>query len=123
MVSNFLFMLMVEVLVFPLFAVFFNLSLAPLGLIPIVILATLGIVTIGTVFSAMSANTRTREVMLPLLFFPVSVPVIIAAVEATRGVLGDVSVGDSTRWVPLLVAFDAVFLVVCPVAFHLVLEE
>ena len=123
MTASLLFMLLVEALVFPIFAVLFNLSPSAPGLIPIALLATLGIVTVGTVFSAMASNTRTREVMLPLLFFPVSVPVIVAAVEVTGAVLGGGNLGDSARWVPLLVAFDAVFLVVCPVAFHLVLEE
>ena len=121
MLGTFLFMLLVEVAVFPVFAALFNFSLLLPGLIPVAVLATLAISTIGTLFAAIAANTRSREVMLPLLFFPVVVPVVIAAVEASTAVLQ----GDSAldRWIPFLLAFDAVFLVVCPFAFQLVVEE
>ena len=121
--SNFIFMTVVEVIVFPVFAVLFNLSLVMPGLIPTALLATLGIATVGTVFSAMAVNTRSREVMLPLLFFPVVVPVIIAAVEASGVIIRGDGGGGLTRWIPLLGTFDAIFLVVCPVAFNLVVEE
>ena len=123
MLANFLFMLLVEAVVFPVFAVLYNLSLASPGLVPVAVLATLGISTVGTVFSAMAANTRAREVMLPLLFFPVALPVIMAAVEASGVVLGDAGLGETARWLSLLAAFDAIFLVVCPFAFHLVVED
>ena len=121
MLGTFLFMLLVEVAVFPVFAVLFNFSLLLPGLIPVAVLATLAIAAVGTLFAAIAANTRSREVMLPLLFFPVVVPVVIAAVEASTAVLQ----GDNTfdRWIPFLLAFDAVFLVVCPFAFQLVVEE
>ena len=70
----------------------------------------------------MAVNTRSREVMLPLLFFPTVVPIIVAAVEAT-GMIIDGDGLDLTQWVPLLAVFDAVFLVVCPVAFNLVVAQ
>ena len=121
MLGIFLFMLLVEVAVFPVFAVLFNFSLLLPGLIPVAVLGTLAIATVGTLFATIAANTRSREVMLPLLFFPALVPVVIAAVEASTAVLqGDSAFG---RWIPFLLAFDAVFLVVCPFAFHLVVEE
>ena len=121
MLGIFLFMLLVEVAVFPVFAVLFNFSLLLPGLIPVAVLGTLAIATVGTLFATIAANTRSREVMLPLLFFPALVPVVIAAVEASTAVLqGDSAFG---RWIPFLLAFDAVFLVVCPFTFHLVVEE
>lgn len=121
MLGNFLFMLVVEILVFPVFAVMYNFSLLMPGLIPIALLATLGIATVGTVFSAMAVNTRSREVMLPVLFFPVAVPVIVAAVEASAAVIQ----GDAgfSRWLPFMAVFDIIFLVVGPVAFQSVIEE
>ena len=82
MLGNFLFMLAVEVAVYPIFVVLYDLSFQMQGLIPIALLATLGFATVGTVFSAMAVNTRSREVMLPLLFLPVVLPIIVAAVEA-----------------------------------------
>ena len=121
MLSAFLFMMLAEVAVFPVFAVLFNFSLLLPGLIPVAVLATLAIATVGTLFAAIAANTRSREVMLPMLFFPVVVPVVIAAVEASTAVLQGDSAFD--RWIPFLLAFDAVFLVICPFAFQLVVEE
>ncbi len=121
--SNFLFMMVVELLVLPVFAVLFNFSLEIVELLPIAILATLGIVTVGTVFSSMAVHTRAREVMLPLLFFPVALPAIIAAVEMSGLVLEGESILSNIGWLPLLAAFDAIFLVVCPIGFNLVIED
>ena len=123
MLGNFVFMLVVEVIVFPIFAVLFNLSLVMPGLIPVALLATLGVATVGTVFSAMAVNTRSREVMLPVLFFPVVLPVIVAAVEASGVVIRGDGGSYLTSWIPLLGVFDAIFLVVCPFAFSVVIEE
>lgn len=123
MSGNFLFMVIVEAIVYPAFAIIFNLPLWMPGLIPIVLLATLAISAVGTVFSAMSVNTRSREVMLPALFFPVIVPVIIGAVEATGMLLSSEGDGSLIRWVGFLAVFDAVFLVVCPALFGMILEE
>ncbi len=121
MLGNFLFMMVVELLIFPVFAVIYNFSLLMPGLIPIAVLTTLAVATVGTVFSAMAVNTRSREVMLPVLFFPVVVPAIVAAVEASASVIqGD---GSFTRWLPFLAVFDAIFLVVSPVVFQFVIEE
>lgn len=123
MLGNFIFMMAVEVAVYPIFVVLFDLSFQMQGLLPVAILATLGIATVGTVFSAMAVNTRSREVMLPLLFLPIVLPVIVAAVEASGGVIAGEGYGDWDRWIPLLAVFDAVFLVACPAAFTVVIEE
>ena len=121
MLANFAFMLVVELMAFPAFVVLFDLPATMYGLIPVALLATLGIATVGTLFSAMAVNTRSREVMLPLMFLPSALPLLVAAVEATGLVMGG---SDGVfRWLTLLAVFDAVFLVVCPVAFTLVVEE
>ncbi len=123
MLAIFAFMAVVEVIVFPVFAVLFNLAPSIPGMIPIALLATLGIATVGTVFSAMAVNTRSREVMLPLLFFPVVLPVLVAAVEASGVFIRADATTDLVRWISLLAVFDAVFLVVGPVVFNLLVEE
>ncbi|MXX53481.1 MAG: ABC transporter permease subunit [Dehalococcoidia bacterium] len=123
MLGNFLFMVIVEAIVYPAFAIIFNLPLWIPELIPIILLATLGISAVGTIFSAMSVNTRSREVMLPALFFPVIVPVIIGAAEATGLVFDSQDDANLARWATFLAVFDAVFLVVCPVVFGMILEE
>ena len=116
------FMIVVEALLLPVFAVLYNVSLFLPGLLLVAFLATLGFATIGTLFSAMAVNTRSREIMLPLLLFPISVPVLIAAVEATRALL-DPSVSMPSRWWQLLLAFDVIFLVISSFLFGTVLEE
>jgi ABC-type transport system involved in cytochrome c biogenesis permease component len=89
----------------------------------IIVLATLGFATVGTFFAGISVQTRSREILLPVLFFPVVVPVIIGAVEASALALqGGPMVGVWTRWVPLLVVFDALFLVICSWIFGFVFE-
>ena len=123
MLAILLLMLLVELIVFPVFTVMFNLSAALPLMIPVALLATLGIATIGTVFSAMAANTRAQEVMLPLLFLPVAVPTLIAAVEASGLVIRDGAAGDLGKWLQFLAVFDVIFLVVCPVAFSQVVED
>ena len=122
--SNFLFMVAVEAVIYPASAVMFNLPLLTPGLIPITLLATLAISSVGTLFSAMAVNTRSREVMLPALFLPVIAPVIIGAVEATGSLIGGPSEdANLLRWAMFLAAFDAIFLVVCPAIFGMILEE
>ena len=123
MLGTLAFMLVIEAVLLPVFAVMLDLpTLSPiLGLV--ILLATIGFATVGTFFAAIAAQTRSREILLPVLFFPVIVPVIIAAVEATSLVLqGGPMLGVWTRWLPLLVVFDALFLVICPWIFGYVFE-
>ena len=123
MLGTLAFMLVIEAVLLPVFAVMLGLpTLSPtLGLI--ILLATLGFATVGTFFAGIAAQTRSREILLPVLFFPVIVPVIIAAVEATALVLqGGPMLPVWTRWLPLLVVFDALFLVICPWIFGYVFE-
>ena len=124
MLSLFLFMTVVEAVLLPIFAVLFDFSAFSFTLIGVILLATLGFATVGTLFSSIAVNTRSREIMLPILFFPVITPVIIGAVETSTGAIGSsVSVIGVGRWLQLIAVFDAVFLVLCPWAFGLVMEE
>jgi heme exporter protein B len=123
--GNILFMLMAEALILPLFGILYNLDIwqwIP-GLAIVAILGTVGFSTIGTLLAAMTAHLRAREVMLPLLLFPLTVPVILGSVHATDALLAGRGLLDASHWVKLLAAFDVVFLVVCPLAFEFVLEE
>ncbi len=112
--ANLLFIVTAEVILFPMFVIFFNLDVVedlPLLLL-IFFLATLGLSTVGTLFSAMTVHIRAREVMLPILLLPLAVPVMIAAVEATRGALNGNPLALYRHWIDLLVVFDVVFTVV-----------
>jgi heme exporter protein B len=121
--GSLLFMLVVEAVMFPIFSLLFNLPLLIPELWLVGLAATVGFVAVGTVFSAMSVNTRAREIMLPVLFFPIAVPVIIAAVEASGAILGDRGWSDYSQWLQLIVVFDVIFLVVAAITFEFVLEE
>jgi len=121
--SNFIFMLIVEVVILPIFAVFLDQPLFVPRLLLIMFLATLGFAAVGTLFSAMSANTRAREVMLPLLFFPIVIPVLIAAVKSSGFILEGAPWGRFLSWLQMLAAFDAIFLVLCSWVFEYVVES
>jgi len=122
-ISTFLFMTLVEAVTLPIFALLNNVSVLLPELIPVIILGTLGFVTIGTLLSAMTVNTRSREVMLPILLFPMMVPVIIAAVRATGAVLQGKGLGAVGDWIGMLISFDLIFFIVCFLVFEYVVEE
>ena len=88
-----------------------------------ILLATAGFALVGALFAAIAVQTKSREILLPVLFFPVILPVIVGAVEATKLAIGGESVVGIGHWLPLIGAFDAVFLVICPWVFSLVVEE
>jgi len=123
MLGNVIFMAIVEAIILPIFSVLFNISLFHPILLLIVVLGTLGFAGVGTLFSAMAVHTRSREVMLPVLLFPVVVPAMIAAVKATGGILDGQAFSEIAHWVRLLVAFDVIFLVVSFMTFDYVVEE
>jgi heme exporter protein B len=111
MLANLIFLSISEVVLVPVFAVLYNISLAGVvgRLIIVLILGTSGLVITGTVFSAISAHARMRELLLPLLLLPILAPLLIAAVEATALLLAEQPVLDPT-WVAFLAGFDIVFL-------------
>lgn len=125
MMANLVFLGIVEAVVVFAASLWYNFSFVPS--LPwftlIVLLGTLGYVAIGTVFGAIAANTRMREVMLPILQFPVVVPVFIGAIEATHGALRGDAPADYASWMKLLAGFNVVFLVLSFLLFEYVLEE
>jgi heme exporter protein B len=119
--GNFLFISVVEALVIPPFIVFYNLrSIGPAHqLIYIFLLGTWALVVNGTFFAALSIRTRSREMMLPLILFPLSIPAVLAMVKATTAVL----VGESPHGgLVLLGVYDIVFTTVCLSLFETVLH-
>ena len=123
--ANLVFMLIVEIILFPLFIVFFNLDVVeklPMLLL-VFLLGTVGLSSLGTLFSAMTVQIRAREVMLPVLVLPLAVPVMIGAVEATRGIFNGEPFQLYRPWVELLVVFDVIFTVVCFWVSDFILDE
>jgi heme exporter protein B len=122
--ANVIFLGACEVLLLPIFAVFYNVALIPvLGrLVFVLALGTFGLAVTGTVFSAVAAQARMRELLLPLLLLPVLVPLLLAAVEATAGLLSDTPEMQTT-WIELLVGFDVMFLTVSWLLSDFLLQE
>jgi heme exporter protein B len=116
-------MIVVEALLFPVFLVLFDLDLFNIWFVLVTLAATVGFATVGTLFSAIAAHTRAREVMLPLLFLPIVLPVIIGAVTSTGEALDGNGWDGVGKWLQFIVAFDVVFLVLSSWAFEFVLEE
>jgi heme exporter protein B len=123
MLSTVLFMLFVEALMLPVFTAFFGVNLFDLRLVLVIILGTIGFASVGTVLSAMTAQTRAREVLLPILLLPVAAPVLIAAVKATAGILDGQTMADIARWLQLLAAFAVLFPAVAFMTFDYVVKE
>lgn len=123
MAGGLLFMLVMEAIITPIFLILFDLPLFMPELALISILATVGFVSVGTLFSAMAVNTRAKDVLLPILFFPIAVPVIISAVKATEVVLNGEAFSDMVSWLEIMGAFDVIFLVVSALVFEFVVEE
>jgi len=122
--GNLALMLVVEALVLGLFVVFFDIDLgrALPGLLVVVLLGTLGLAAVGTLFAAMTANVRARELLFPVLLLPVQVPVLLATVKATEALLLGEPLGAVAHWVKLLVAADVIYVVVSLLTFDVVLE-
>lgn len=124
LLGNILFISVVEVGILPLFIVFFNqpLSVVP-ALVGVIILGTIGFAGVGTLFSAMVIHTRARDVLLPIMLFPVVVPVLLSAVRITAGILDQLPLADVQSWLSLLIAFDLIFMAVSFMMFEYIVEE
>jgi heme exporter protein B len=122
--ANLTLMAIVETLVLVLFVIFFDIDLARAfpGLVLVVALGTIGLGAVGTLFAAMTAHVRAREVLFPVLLLPVQIPVLLATVKATEALLLGEALGAVAHWVKLLVAADIVYVVVGLLTFDVVLE-
>ncbi len=124
-IANLAFVLLVEIVLVPLATILYDLDMwrIALPLAGILLLGTVGFVTLGTFYAAMASRIRAREVMLPLLLFPMLIPVLVGAVEATTALLSGDVMGDSRVWIRLMLIFDTIFVVICLWAFEFVIEE
>lgn len=122
--SNFIFIMIAELIILPLFVIFngFNFDLKILKVGGIACIGTLAIAGVGTILSTISSNTRMKEVMLPVLQIPLTVPVIIAAVETTRQVMTD-EIRAISSWLFILSGFTIVYLTLCYLLFEFAVEE
>ena len=123
MISNLAFMLIVVVIVLPIYSVLYNVNLFQPGLLLVILLGSIGYIAVGTLLSAMAIQTRTRDVLLPILLFPVVLPVLISAVKASGGFLQGLPLSDIMPWLNILLVYDVIFIAVAYMVFDFVVEE
>lgn len=124
LLANLLFVLLVEAVVVPVAVILFQVRASDgwLPQVAVLLLGTIGFVALGTFYAAMASRSRAREVLLPLLLFPMLVPVLLAAAEASSALLVGDPMREAGAWIRLLVAFDAIFLAASVAAFEHVIE-
>lgn len=122
-IGNLLFMFIVEAIVLPVYSILYTVNLFNPGLILVIVLGSIGYVAVGTLLSSMAVQTRTRDVLLPILLFPVVIPLFIAAVEASSAFLQARVMDEIWPWLNLLVVYDVIFTAIAFMVFDFVVEE
>ena len=122
-IGNLIFMLIVEAIVLPVYSVLYTVNLFNPGLLLIILLGSIGYVAVGTLLSSMAVQTRTRDVLLPVLLFPLVIPILIAAVKGSTGFLQGVDIADIRPWINLLLVYDVIFIAVAFMVFDYIVEE
>ncbi len=122
-ISNLAFMLIVEIVVLPVYSFLYSINLFNPGLLAVILLGSIGYIAVGTLLASMAVQTRTRDVLLPILLFPVAVPVLIAAVKASGGFLNGDDFSIILPWINLLVVYDVIFVAIAFMVFDYVVEE
>ena len=123
MLGNLIFMLIIEAIVLPIYSVLYNTNLFNPGFLLVTLLGSIGYVTVGTLLAAMAVQARTRDILLPILLFPVIIPVILASVKASMGFLQGIEISEIMPWISLLIVYDVIFLAAAFMTFDYVVEE
>jgi len=121
--ANLAFLGIVVAVVLPVYSVLYNVNLFVPGLLGVIVLGSIGYVAVGTLLAAMAVQARMRDVLLPILLFPVVLPALIPAVRASTGILQGLPLEEVAIWIRLLIVYDVVFLVVAWWVFDYVVEE
>jgi heme exporter protein B len=123
LVGNFVFTLVIGLLLLPIMTVLYNVSLITGWLLVVLVLGTLGFTTIGTLLSAMTVQARAREALLPIVMMPVVLPLLMAAVRASTGILDASAQNDWLQWTTIVAVLDVIYVVMCFLLFEYVVEE
>jgi heme exporter protein B len=121
--ANWIFMLLVAVILLPVFSVLYSINLINSGLVLVIILGTAGYALVGTLLAAMAVQSRTRDMLLPVLLFPVAIPLLLASVKASSGYLQAFSPAELQPWFTLLVVYDVIFTALGLMLFESLMEE
>jgi len=123
-ISNLVFMLIVEAIVLPVYALLYDeMRIFQPGFLGVILLGSIGYISVGTLLSTMSVQTRMREILLPILLFPIAIPVLLAAVKASGGLISGAEWNEILTPVAILIAYDVFFIAIPYMFFDTVVEE
>ena len=122
-IGNLIFMLIVEIIVLPVYSLLYNVNLFKPGLLLVILLGSIGYIAVGTLLATMAVQARTRDILLPILLFPVALPVLMASVKASNGFLQALPMTEIQPWLNLLIVYDIIFTAVAFMVFDYVVEE
>ena len=122
-IGNLIFMLLVEIVVLPVYSFLYQVPVFQPGFLLVVLLGSIGYVAVGTLLATMVVQVRTRDILLPILLFPLTLPVIIPAVKASQGFLLMIPLTEITPWLNLLIVYDLIFTAASFMVFDFVVEE
>jgi len=122
-ISNLVFMLIVEIIILPTYSLLYNINLFLPGLLMVILLGSIGYVAVGTLLATMSTQTRTRDILLPILLLPVAFPLLLAAIKASAGFLNGAELTEILLPINLLIAYDVIFIALAFMVFDSVVEE
>ncbi len=122
-ISNLAFMMIVEAIVLPIYSFLYNINLFHPGLLLVILLGSIGYTAVGTLLASMAVQARTRDVLLPILLFPVAIPVLLASVKASGGFLSGAELTEIMPSLNLLLVYDVNFISLAFMVFDSVVEE
>ncbi len=122
-IGNLIFMLLIEIIVLPVYSALYNINLFIPGLLAVTVLGSIGYVAVGTLLATMAVQTRTRDILLPILLFPVVLPVLLGAVKGSTFFLEGREMSDIWPWINLLITFDVIFTAIAFMVFDYIVEE
>ena len=122
-IGNLLFMVIVEAITLPIYSILYNVNLFESRLLGVVLLGSIGYAAVGTLLSSMAVQTRTRDLLLPVLLFPIVIPLLVAAVRASSGILNGSALDFILPSVNLMIVFDLVMLALAYMFFDYIVEE
>ena len=122
-IGNLIFMFIVEIIVLPVYSILYNVNLFNPGLLVVILLGSIGYTAVGTLLSSMAVQTRTRDVLLPILLFPIVIPVLIAAVKGSTAFLQAFEMSEIWPYLNFLIVYDIIFIAVAFMVFDYVVEE
>jgi heme exporter protein B len=123
LIGNLIFTLAMSIVLLPVMTILYNITLLTGWLIITLLLGVFGFAVTGTLLAAMTVQTRAREALLPITLLPVALPLIMAAVRATTGIISDADVAAWQGWLAILALIDLVYLVICAFSFEFVVED